>query len=118
MQAWVDHLQESAHVNMEHNPNFESVYQSEAHTLIRQHLDFVVNSFPDRKLDIQTEVTLENFARVDLFVPEFNLIVEVNGPTHFNAMRKLNKKTQTRIEFFRHLGYQVVSIDIISFYIS
>ena len=35
--------------------------------------------------DVVAEVLIDEFYKVDLFVPSKNLVVEVQGPSHFNG---------------------------------
>lgn len=48
---------------------------------------------------------LADIFRVDCYIPEFNLIVESNGPFHYNGLNKLNKTTEARKNLLKKLGY-------------
>lgn len=46
--------------------------------------------------EVQEEIMLEDFARVDFYVPKYKLIIEVNGYYHYNYMAKLNKQSEAK----------------------
>lgn len=52
---------------------------------------------------------------VDFYVPEYNLVVEALGPTHFihreNKMLEQNLNTTFKIECLKALNYKVISIN-------
>ena len=68
-----------------------------------------------RKIKIHAEYTVADIMRVDFFIPEFNLIVEANGPCHYNGLGLLDQITKGKITLLRTLGFNVCSIKTISF---
>lgn len=65
--------------------------------------------------EVQEEVTIAEFVRVDFFIPELMLIIEVDGPLHDNGLNKMNKKTQMKKMVLEHLGYTVCNINALNF---
>jgi len=70
--------------------------------------------YPDDK--ILPEHLIDTFYVVDCFVPHKNLIIEVQGPHHFNADGEMNKKTLTKLKVLGKLGYKIALINSIDFY--
>jgi very-short-patch-repair endonuclease len=62
---------------------------------------------------LQQEVIIADFVRVDFFVPELNLIIEVDGPLHENGISHSNKKSQMKKMVLERLGYTVCNINAI-----
>ena len=48
---------------------------------------------------------IDEFYKVDLFVPSKNLVIEVQGPNHFNGNGSLQKKTLVKAKIIKALGY-------------
>lgn len=63
------------------------------------------------KLQIEEEALIDDFLKVDILIPDHKLVVEVNGPTHFNGLGQLNKKTQTKRRVLEALGYRYASVN-------
>ena len=61
--------------------------------------------------DAISEVQIDNFFFVDIFVPSQNLIIEVLGPMHFNISKGLDMKTKLRGKIHLDLGYDVRFIE-------
>lgn len=57
-----------------------------------------------------TEKIIDDFYKVDMFMPARNLIIEVQGPYHFNGLGLLRKKDLTRRRVFKELGYRYCEI--------
>ena len=65
-----------------------------------------------RYKDAQTEVVLDNFYVVDAYVPSKKLIVEIQGPLHFNHAEKLTRKSKIKSYILEKvLGNRVRHID-------
>jgi len=56
-----------------------------------------------------------DFYRVDLYLPEYNMVIEVNGPPHFNGLGIYNKKTLLKQRVIEKLGYKYLSITTMEF---
>ena len=58
---------------------------------------------------------IADFIRADFYIPEFMLIIEVDGPSHENGLSQLNKKSQMKKMVLEHLGYTVCNIKALQF---
>jgi hypothetical protein len=47
---------------------------------------------------------------VDIYIPEKKLIIEFNGPSHYDFMGQENIHTQNKRALLKRLGYQVINI--------
>ena len=66
-------------------------------------------------MEVNEEYLLADYARVDFFVPKYKLVIELNGPTHYNCVNILNRKDRIRQAFFVFKGYKVLNIDVCMF---
>ena len=57
-----------------------------------------------------SEKIIGDFYKVDLFMPNLNMIIEVQGPYHFNGLGQLRKRDLTRRRVFKELGYRYCEI--------
>ena len=60
--------------------------------------------------DLEQEIIIDNFYRVDLFIPSENFVIEVNGQYHFNGIGQTLKKFITREKIIKKLGYKYVDV--------
>ena len=58
---------------------------------------------------------IADFIRADFYIPEFMLIIEIDGPSHENGLSQLNKKSQMKKMVLEQLGYTVCNINAIKF---
>jgi very-short-patch-repair endonuclease len=63
--------------------------------------------------DIEEEVIIDKFYKVDLYCPAKKLIIEVNGPLHKNGKGNDNRKTQMKKKLLKKLGYKYTEIQCI-----
>lgn len=59
--------------------------------------------------------------RVDAYLPKYNTIIEVNGPTHYiydidTDEQEVNNNTFFKESILRKLGYKVLSIKLNDYY--
>ena len=107
MQAIVDHYRPLARIKLNQNQPSET-FKSRNVRPLRDILEQILNTYPDKEIAILSDHPLEDLKRVPLFVPFFNLIVEINDFGDLNGMQKLKKSRITNIEFFKRLGYRVI----------
>ena len=60
--------------------------------------------------EVREEQLLGGYYRVDMYVPQHNLVIEVFGPYHLNGAHKLRKRDLTRRRIFKKLGYRYCEI--------
>ena len=65
---------------------------------------YLNEAFPDQA--IQQEVIIGDFYKVDYFLPEQNLVVEVMGHYHTNGEGKARRRDVTRKLILKKLGYK------------
>lgn len=64
---------------------------------------------------IVTEVVLKDFYKVDMFMPDKNLIIEVQGHVHNNGLGQLRLKDRIRREVLKKLGYKYCEISSVEY---
>jgi very-short-patch-repair endonuclease len=55
---------------------------------------------------------MDEFYRVDIYIPSLDLIVEVEGPSHMNGFYKPNKKTLTKRRVINKYGHKFCFISV------
>ena len=55
-------------------------------------------------------ISKERFYSVDILIPDFNSIIEINGNQHYNSKGELKKYYEDRNLFIRELGWNVYEI--------
>lgn len=68
------------------------------------------NDFEDKK--IEEEVSLQGLPPVDLFLPYYNIAMEICGPCHYtdNAHKKRNGSTLLKFATLQKIGYETIEI--------
>jgi very-short-patch-repair endonuclease len=56
------------------------------------------------------ESMIDEFYMVDAVLPARKLIVEVNGPSHYNAMGQLSQRQRIKQKVLEKLGYTVCQV--------
>ena len=107
MQAIVNHYRPLARIKLNQNQPSDT-FKSRNARPIRDILEQILNTYPDKEIEILPDHPLEDLKRVPLFVPFFNLIVVITTNSELNGMQKLKKSRITDIEFFKRLGYRVI----------
>ena len=46
--------------------------------------------------NVEQEKMIDRFHKVDIYIKSLNVVIEVNGPYHFNGYGNLSKKTLTK----------------------
>ena len=113
---WTDILKDFALAKIPvFDPLKEHKFGSETSQKVISDIKEIIESDLQRKIKIHSEYTVADLIRVDFFIPEFNLIVEANGPVHYNGLGLLNQSTKSKMTLLRTLGYNVCDIDTIRF---
>lgn len=78
--------------------------------MVYQH---VKELYPDAVL----EEIFDGFYKADIYIPSRNLVLEVNGPSHFNGRELFNsnKRALTKKRIFKLLGVKMVDISVIEY---
>ena len=67
--------------------------------------------------DAEQEKICDGFYKADIFIPSKNIVVEVQGPHHYNGLYPLSpkKRTLTKRRILDALGYKVVEMPAVDF---
>ena len=60
-------------------------------------------------MSVKQEVLIGGFYYVDFLIEDLNMVIEVNGPLHYN-MRGLRSNAKLKYKILEKLGYKVAVI--------
>ena len=56
-------------------------------------------------IELQHEVIIADYSRVDIFIPDMNLIINFKGDSQINGLGNVKKDSLMKDKLFKHLGY-------------
>ncbi len=65
--------------------------------------------------EVESEMLVDEFYKVDMFIPSKNVVIEVQGPYHLNGLGINNKKTLLKAKILRKLGFNFCELSTIEF---
>ena len=82
---------------------------SQSQSIFRDHLQ---SSFPSLK--IEEEKSLNSLPPVDLHLPDYNMVIDIQGPFHYVSgdFKTRNGSTLLKIALLQKLGFEVIEIPV------
>lgn len=68
------------------------------------------------KFEEEVSISTERHYSVDILLPDYNLIIEINGNQHYNSDKTLTKYYQERHDFIKNLGWEILEVHYSSVY--
>lgn len=102
------------HQNLNNTKKY-SCRKSKAETYL---LNLIKNDFPTLYITENDRTILPSKLEIDLFIKDFNLAIELNGPVHYfpiygeDRLRKCKNKDLLKQEEIHNLGLSLIVIDI------
>uniref|UniRef100_UPI0013D1B87B RAP domain-containing protein n=1 Tax=Endozoicomonas acroporae TaxID=1701104 RepID=UPI0013D1B87B len=89
-------------------PNYQTII-SQSQTNFRDQLQ---SSFPSLK--IEEEKSLNSLPPVDLLLPDYNMVIDIQGPFHYVSgdFKTRNGSTLLKIALLQKLGFEVIEIPV------
>ncbi|MGI2029679.1 DUF1601 domain-containing protein [Endozoicomonas acroporae] len=89
-------------------PNYQTII-SQSQTNFRDQLQ---SSFPSLK--IEEEKSLNSLPPVDLLLPDYNMVIDIQGPSHYVSgdFKTRNGSTLLKVALLQKAGYEVIEIPV------
>ncbi|MGO0309281.1 DUF1601 domain-containing protein [Endozoicomonas acroporae] len=89
-------------------PHYQTI-TSQSQSNLRDQLQ---SSFPS--LQIEEEKSLNSLPPVDLLLPDYNMVIDVQGPSHYvcGDFKTRNGSTLLKIALLKKLGFEVIEIPV------
>ncbi|MBO9497100.1 DUF1601 domain-containing protein [Thalassotalea sp. G20_0] len=89
-------------------PNYQTIISQSQSTL----RDQLQSSLPSLK--IEEEKSLNSLPPVDLLLPDYNMVIDVQGPSHYVSgdFKTRNGSTLLKIALLQKLGFEVIEIPV------